>query len=178
MDTNQLVEDYLKNTPHYTNSEDIVVLTDWKERIEWSFDHPKKASGLLSIFQEKRGVFLETIWQMSMTAFDKPREVQVVIDNNDKLFISFGTFSFVEFMEDPVGMKLPIKCWIHTHPFGSAYFSGTDMKTINTWKPIMISAIVLGDGEHQTWMNTSSNKATHYTYAKKRLVELNGGEEE
>ena len=91
MDTNQLVEDYLKNTPHYTNSEDIVVLTDWKERIEWSFDHPKKASGLLSIFQEKRGVFLETIWQMSMTAFDKPREVQVVIDNNDKLFISFGT---------------------------------------------------------------------------------------
>ena len=30
-----------------------------------------------------------------MEAFDTPREIQVVIDSNNRLFISFGTFSFV-----------------------------------------------------------------------------------
>ena len=37
-------------------------------------------------------------------------EVQVVIDDNDNCFVSSG------FMQQPTGMKLPIKCWIHTHP--------------------------------------------------------------
>ena len=82
--------------------------------------------------------------------------------------------SFVDFKnENTTGMKLPIRCWIHTHPFGSAYFSGTDMKTINTWKTLMASAIVLGDNQHQTWMQSQPNKAKHYTYAREKLVVLN-----
>ena len=47
---------------------------------------------------------------------------------------------------------MPIKCWIHTHPFGKAYFSGTDWNTINTYEPIMDSAIVLGGTERMTWI--------------------------
>ena len=46
-------------------------------------------------------------------------EVQVVIDDNDNCYVSSGSSGFVSFMQDPVGMKLPIKCWIHTHPFWS-----------------------------------------------------------
>ena len=160
----------------YSNEEHVVIKEDWKDQIEEAFAF---GSALYDIFGENRGTFLESIWEMSMTAFDKPREVQVVIDNDNKLFMSFGTFSFVDFKNENVtGMKLPIKCWIHTHPFGSAYFSGTDMRTINTWKSVMLSAIVLGDNEHQTWMNSSPNEAIHYTYQKRRFVTLNRGEEE
>ena len=161
----------------YSNEEKVVVKENWKDIIESAFD---EGYALHHIFNPNRGIgFLEVIWRMSLTAFDKPREVQVVIDNDNKLFMSFGTFSFVDFKNENVtGMKLPIKCWIHTHPFGSAYFSGTDMRTINTWKSVMLSAIVLGDNEHQTWMNSKPNEAIHYTYARRRRVELNKGEEE
>ena len=71
-------------------------------------------------------MFHKAIWDMSLTAFDKPREVQVVIDGNDNLFISVGTPGFVSFggqNEQTHGMKFPLKEWIHTHPFGRAYFS-------------------------------------------------------
>jgi proteasome lid subunit RPN8/RPN11 len=85
---------------------------------------------------------------MSTQAFVIPREIQVVVDSNDRLHISVGTPGYVEFKIDPVGMKLPIKCWIHTHPMGKAYFSGTDWRTLKTWKPMMETAIVLGDNEY------------------------------
>ena len=86
-----------------------------------------------------------------MEAFENPREVQVVVDGNNKLFISAGTSSFVSFDDDEgqlVGMKLPIRCWIHTHPFGTAFWSMTDWKSLKTWKPVLDSAIVLGDNEY------------------------------
>ena len=102
----------------------IILNGNWKEEIIKAFEDGEALRG---IFQKPKGTevyrrhfFLEKIWEMSMEAFDSPREIQVVIDNNNRLFISFGTFSFVEFSEDPVGMKLPVKCWIHTHPFGKA----------------------------------------------------------
>jgi len=91
------------------------------------------------------------IWEMSLTAFDKPREVQVVVDDDDCLHMSFGTPGFVDFDTPPIGMKLPIRSWIHTHPFGQAYFSGTDWKTIKTWQLVMNEAIVLGDNEYMVW---------------------------
>ena len=147
----------------------IILNGNWKEEIIKAFEDGEALRG---IFQKPKGTevykrhfFLEKIWEMSMEAFDSPREIQVVIDNNNRLFISFGTFSFVEFSEDPVGMKLPVKCWIHTHPFGKAYFSGTDMRTINTWKTRMLSAIVLGDNEHQTWFKYV-DYMEHHTYQK------------
>ena len=159
----------------------IVLNGKWKGEIIEAFEDAK---ALRTIFVKpnnkevyKRCPFLEKIWKMSMGAFDSPREVQVVIDNNNRLFISFGTFSFVDFTEDPIGMKLPVKCWIHTHPFGKAYFSGTDMKTINTWKTRMLSAIVLGDNEHQTWFkNTDSME--HHTYQRTEYIIKEIGEEE
>ena len=134
----------------------LILNGNWKEAIKESF---KEGDALKEIFKQvnPRGEFLETIWQMSLTAFDTPREIQVVIDSHNELFIDFGTASFVSFSEasELKGMKLPIRCWIHTHPFGKAYFSGTDMRTINIWKTLMASAIVLGDNEHQTWMSSS-----------------------
>ena len=111
---------------------------DWKEKIQESFDRVK---GLMQGFVFPCNItelFLDEIWKQSIEA-------------KDDLYISVGTPSFVSFenQEDGLeGMQLPYKCWIHTHPFGSAYFSGTDWSTINTWKTLMESAIVLGDREY------------------------------
>ena len=142
----------------------IVLNGKWKEEIQESFNYESKEG----LFSENRCEFLAQIWHQSMMAFDSPREIQVVIDNEDKLHISFGSASFVSFDEEPSGLKLPIKCWIHTHPSGSAYFSGTDRKTIDTWKPMMFSAIVLGDNQHQVWTK-SSDKVIHYQYKIKTV---------
>jgi len=115
--------------------------------------------------------FLDVIWEMSLTAFDKDREVQVVVDKNDSLFINYGTGSFVDFVgvekelegANGLPLTLPIKCWIHTHPFGSAYFSSTDWSTIRCWELHMESAIVLGDNERMKWVK--GNK-THTLFFK------------
>ena len=66
------------------------------------------------------------------------------------------TPSFVSFMnhEDELygqRMRLPIKCWIHTHPFGEAYFSSIDWKTINTWNSEMENAVVLGNLQYYAY---------------------------
>ena len=121
----------------------IVMLDDWEEQIinAWA------DSGMDFVNEN----FLDTIWEMSLTAFDIGREVQVVIDGKMNIYISAGDPGFVWFKEPPMGMTLPIECWIHTHPFGAAYFSGTDWNTIRTWEPVMNYAIVLGDNQSMEW---------------------------
>ena len=95
--------------------------------------------------------FLDCIWEISTQGLPG-LEVSVVIDNNDRLFISKGTGSFVDYeSENVAGMKIPLKCWIHTHPFGSAFFSGIDWSTINKQRFILNSAIVLGNMERMKW---------------------------
>ena len=95
--------------------------------------------------------FLDTIWQVS-TEYLTGLEVSVIVDNDYNLFISKGSGVFVDYKNEQVaGMKIPIECWIHTHPFGKAYFSGTDWRTINTQKPILREAIVIGDRESMRW---------------------------
>ena len=159
----------------------IILNGNWKDEIIEAFGD---GEAWKTIFKKpndkvvyKRCSFLKKIWEMSMEAFDSPREVQVVVDNDNRLFISFGTFSFVSFQEEPTGLKLPIKCWIHTHPFGKAYFSGTDIKTINTWKTQMLSAIVLGDDEHQTWFK-NVDYMEHHSYQKTEYIEFKELKEE
>jgi hypothetical protein len=121
----------------------IVMLADWEEQIRNAW-----ANSEMDFVSEH---FLDTIWEMSLTAFDIGREVQVVIDGKMNIYISAGDPGFVWFKEPPMGLTLPIECWIHTHPFGQAYFSGTDWNTIRTWEPVMNYAIVLGDNQSMEW---------------------------
>ena len=116
----------------------------------------------LKIFQSYEGnfdqqSFLDTIWDVSVN--DLPGlEVSVVVDRNDRLFISKGTGSFVDYEKESVeGMSIPLKCWIHTHPFGAAYFSGTDWYTINTQRPILNQATVLGNQQNMKWIKKTDN---------------------
>jgi hypothetical protein len=102
------------------------------------------------------------IWYASTEILPK-LEVQVIIDSNDAIFISTGSAGYVDFKIDPVGMKLPIKCWIHTHPFGRAYFSGTDIRTVSVWEPLMKEAYVLGgEGHYGYWSQETPNELQIY----------------
>ena len=148
------------------NIDDLeVVNKEWKANIEMVFEHFKEE--LSYLYPNKNTeAFLTEIWNESQGAFDKPREVQVIIDANDKLYISVGTPSYVSFEsqdEQLEGMTLPLKCWIHTHPFGVAFFSDTDWRTVNTWEPILSSAIVLGMNEYMAYdLNTKIAKKVYY----------------
>ena len=103
-------------------------------------------------------VFHNVIWDFSTRGLGE-KEVSIIVDANDKLFISKGTRSFVDYEDEDVsGMKIPMKCWIHTHPFGQAYFSSTDWFTINNQKPILNSAIVLGDNQKMKWTHLPDGK--------------------
>ena len=102
----------------------------------------------------------EAIWGCSTGLFPG-LEIQVVIDGADNLHWSVGSPGYVDFPAPPIGMKLPIKCWIHTHPFGSAYFSGTDWKTIDTWRIHMRRAEVLGHNEWGIWDGEAGHQYTH-----------------
>jgi len=130
-------------------------MTEMREDMDSDFDSDYKI-GIVSEWSLNPKVtdkFLEEIWKAS-TEILPHLEVQVVIDDNNKLFISSGSPSYVDFQINPVGMKLPIKCWIHTHPFGQAYWSGIDWRTIDTWRPMMKKAIVLGKDQRGIWYNT------------------------
>ena len=102
--------------------------------------------------------FHKAIWEAS-TEILPHLEVQVVIDAKNDCFVSTGSAGFVDFGSIPKGMRMPVKCWIHTHPFGSAYFSGTDIRTVSIWQQLMESAYVLGGiGHYGFWSNDKANQ--------------------
>ena len=159
----------------------LILNGNWKEAIKESF---KEGDALKEIFKQvnPRGEFLETIWQMSLTAFDTPREIQVVVDANDVLFISVGIPGFVSFDDqedelygdDKPKMRIPLKQWIHTHPFGKAFWSSTDMRTLVTWEPILESATVLGHNEKQRITFRADANGRHFN----EFIQTDWGDEE
>ena len=87
-----------------------------------SFENKKKVNNDFKL--KGKGIeideLFEHIWYAS-TEILPNLEVQVVIDSNDAIHISSGSSGYVDFQIDPVGMKLPIKTWIHTHPLDSSW---------------------------------------------------------
>lgn len=118
------------------------------------------------------------IWKAS-TEMLPNLEVQMVIDSNNKAHISSGSSGYVSFLTQPKKMKLPVKCWFHTHPFGSAYFSGTDWGTVKTWEPIMETAYVIGGEDHYGfWENTKPNQLEIKQKDGNYRIQILRGEEE
>lgn len=116
--------------------------------------------------------FHAAIWKAS-TVILPNLEVQVIIDGKNNCFVTTGSSGYVEFekFELPNGVVFPIRCWIHTHPFGAAYFSGTDINTVSIWqniagfnnKPMMETAYVLGgEGHYGFWTVNSPNQLDIY----------------
>ena len=72
----------------------VVMLADWEEQIKNAW-----ADGNFNYTDEN---FLDVIWEMSLTAFDMGREVQVVIDGKMNIYISAGDPGFVWFKEPSI----------------------------------------------------------------------------
>ena len=111
------------------------------------------------------------------TAFN---ELQVSTHpHNTACHVSTGSAGFVSFTKNPVGLKLPVKCWIHTHPFGSAYFSGVDWATVNAWEPLMKTAYVLGGrGHFGFWTQDKPYELAILNAGEVTIQYQNRGEEE
>ena len=72
------------------------------------------------------------------------REISVLIDCNDEIWVDWGTVSQVK-LSPPIGARLPFKLWIHTHPYNNAYWSFTDRQSLEVAKTILEKALVLGE---------------------------------
>ena len=73
------------------------------------------------------------------------------------------------------------KCWIHTHPFGAPYFSGTDINSVSSWEPLLKEAYVLGgEGHYGSWSQEEPNELQIYrnNVYKETQVWNKGSEEE
>ena len=102
--------------------------------------------------------FLDAIWNAS-TEILPGLEISVIIDRNGKLFMNSGSPGYVDYGGvNLTGMSIPIRCWIHTHPFGFAFWSGTDNRTLRNWRPLNQEAIVIGNGEHLIWEKTEKGE--------------------
>lgn len=125
--------------------------------------------------------FFNAIWHAS-TEILPALEVQVVIDGKNNCYVTTGSSGYVEFgMKPPVGMNLPINCWIHTHPFGSAYFSGVDIRTVSNWQPLMKEAFVLGGWEYDHyghWQQSNPKQLEIYRNAEVERIQTWGNTDE
>tara|TARA_R110000851_G_C13022836_1_gene560355 strand:- start:780 stop:1343 length:564 start_codon:yes stop_codon:yes gene_type:complete len=148
---------------------------DWKNHIRDIYKDMSNTEGGVNFISpcQDTEVFFTSIWKMSMEVLEG-MEVQVIVDNKDDLYISSGSASFVSFEDhedelvNGAAMQIPIKCWIHTHPFGEAYLSGTDWKTVKTWQPIMKSAVVLGDNQYIA-VNLDNSRYEEGTFPAKKV---------
>ena len=82
------------------------------------------------------------------------REVSVLIDAEDKIYIDIGTSGEVK-MAPPEDAKVPFKLWIHSHP-RDAYWSPTDRDTIACYTGLLEKAAVLGHDHYKMTCHTES----------------------
>ena len=70
------------------------------------------------------------------------REVSVLFDDENNVWVDIGTPGMVR-PKPPLGSRLPLRLWIHTHPY-DAYWSSTDLDTLAIYSTVLQEAIVLG----------------------------------
>ncbi|MDE0730531.1 MAG: ThiF family adenylyltransferase [Longimicrobiales bacterium] len=86
------------------------------------------------------------------------REVSVLIDAEDKIYIDIGTSGEVK-MAPPEGAKVPFNLWIHSHP-RDAYWSSTDRDTIGCYTGLLQRAVVLGHDHYKMTRHAKSPEAS------------------
>jgi len=70
------------------------------------------------------------------------REVSVLFDDENNVWVDIGTPGMVR-PKPPIGSRLPLRLWIHTHPY-HAYWSSTDLNTLAIYSTVLQEALVLG----------------------------------
>ena len=91
------------------------------------------------------------IWELGDSM---SREISVLIDAEDKLFVDVGTSGQVK-MSPPEDAKIPFQLWLHSHPL-DAYWSSTDRDTLGCYVGLILEAVVLG---HDHYKHTAHSES-------------------
>ena len=86
------------------------------------------------------------------------REVSVLFDSEDKVWVDVGTSGQVR-LAPPEGAIIPFKLWIHTHPW-DAYWSSTDLNSLMQFSGILNEAIVLGNDHFKRTIHSQKKVQT------------------
>ena len=86
------------------------------------------------------------------------REVSVLFDSEDKVWVDVGTSGQVR-LAPPEGAIIPFKLWIHTHPW-EAYWSSTDLNSLMQFSGILNEAIVLGNDHFKRTIHSQTKVPT------------------
>ena len=71
------------------------------------------------------------------------RELSVLFDAENVVHVDWGGPGLVP-LHPPLGISIPFRLWVHTHPHGHAYWSSTDRQSIAQGTIILEQAQVLG----------------------------------
>ena len=82
----------------------------------------------------------EVVYLLSVTA---GRELSVLFDAENTVHVDWGGPGLVP-PHPPLGISIPFRLWVHTHPHGYAYWSQTDRQSIAQGTMILEHAQVLG----------------------------------
>jgi len=86
---------------------------------------------------------VEEDWQGLWNLADAlKREVAVLFDDQGLVWVDVGTPGMVR-LSPPVGSRLPLRLWVHTHPW-DAYWSMTDKRSLGIASGVLEKALVLG----------------------------------
>ena len=142
---------------------------------DWTVMQNKISEAFLEAWENPEDdSFLDKIWSVSTEELPG-LEISIIVDRIGHLYMSKGAPGFVSHVgRENTGMKIPLQAWIHTHPFGQAYFSSTDWSTINNWKPVLGMAIVLGKDEKMKWYKDNFRGEL---LCRTERIEVNGEEE-
>tara|TARA_B100001996_G_scaffold294_1_gene322 strand:+ start:207 stop:764 length:558 start_codon:yes stop_codon:yes gene_type:complete len=80
-----------------------------------------------------------SVWSL---ADSMKREISILFDTQGLVWVDVGTPGMVR-LSPPLGSKLPLKLWVHSHPW-NAYWSATDLRTLASVSGILEKALVLG----------------------------------
>ena len=97
----------------------------------------------------------KNLWNL---AYSLGREVSVLFDSEDKVWVDVGTYGQVR-LAPPEGAIIPFKLWIHTHPW-DAYWSSTDLDSLMQFSGILNEAIVLGNDHFKRTIHCQNKAPT------------------
>lgn len=127
---------------------------DWKSVIRDVESHKLESPAILeTIAFLARNESWRELWGVADLL---SREVSVLFDDDDKVWVDIGTSGMVR-PKPPIGSILPLKLWIHTHPY-NAYWSSTDLDTLAVYSPVLNEALVLG---HDHFKRATRNDGSH-----------------
>lgn len=99
-------------------------------------NHDEIKNALVELGNQKRWA---EMWEISHAL---KVEISWIKDSKNEVWVDIGSAGEVT-LSPPIGAQLPFQLWVHTHPW-TAYWSITDLKTLERFCGLIKEALVLG----------------------------------